>query len=554
MSLLLDALKKAADDKKKSVDDSPAESSTGESLTQDSSRTSDDDSLELELDEKQIFDNDLADDFDFPQVEDQPAASQTQQATTAEDNSAASKAAVESNNKLQPDTLQDDDSHNADRQTDSDTEHTEPARELQLTDHETAETTVTDSPGENDAEPRQTEPLTATETTDSTSTDTASTDRSAADQPPTTEAVNSTAQAMKQADRSYNSTDNQAALSALIHKSNQYQRRAQKKRNILLVTLILLLISVSALFFYLKTEMASHELYIAQNNSSPLQREAVTVSERSPSATDNQTTLAENRNNKPLTPDHTHNAQTASHSHATEKPITNKPKLAQSQASRPAPGKITSKPAEKKIHIQQSSRDDPIDSLIMNAYSAFQRGQYEQAEALYQQVLEQEPRNRDANLGLAAIALKQQRYEYARQKYLTLLQLNPKDSLAIAGLSSISQGSLQNLDEAALSESQLKFMLKEQPDAAHLYFALGSLYAGKNQWPQAQSAYFSAWSADSNNADYAFNLAVSLDHINQSKQALQYYQLCLKLTRNTRANFSVAQVQQRINSLQETIQ
>lgn len=553
MSLLLDALKKAADDKKKSVDDSPAESSTSESLTQDSSRTNDDDSLELELDEKQIIDNDLADDYDFPQVEDQPVTSQTQQVSPPTDNRTASKA-PDNNNKLQPGTPQDDDSQEESRQTDSDTEHTEPATELQLTDHETAETTVIDSPGENDPGARQSDPLTATETTDSTSTDTASTDRPAADQSSMTEAADTTAKAMKQTDRAYNNTDNQAALSALIHKSNQYQRRAQKKRNIFLVTLILLLISVSALFFYLKTEMASHELYIAQNNSSPLQREPVTVSERPPSATDNQTTLAENRNNKSLTADHTHNAQTASQSHSTEMPITNKPKLAQSQADRPATGMVTTKPAETKIHIQQSSRDDPIDSLIMNAYSSFQHGQYEQAEALYQQVLEQEPRNRDANLGLAAIALKQQRYEYARQKYLALLQLNPKDSLAIAGLSSINQGSLQNLDDAALSESQLKFMLKEQPDAAHLYFALGSLYASKNQWPQAQSAYFSAWSADSNNADYAFNLAVSLDHINQSKQALQYYQLCLKLTRNTRANFSVAQVQQRINSLQETMQ
>ena len=189
----------------------------------------------------------------------------------------------------------------------------------------------------------------------------------------------------------------------------------------------------------------------------------------------------------------------------------------------------------------------------MDAYSAFQRGQYEQAQILYQQVLAQEPRNRDALLGLAAIALKQQRYEYAKQKYLALLQLNPKDSLAVAGLSSVNQGSLQHSSDTALSESQLKFMLKEQPDAPHLYFALGSLYAGKNQWPQAQSAYFSAWSGDSNNADYAFNLAVSLDHINQPQQALQYYQLCLKLMRNSSASFSAAQVQQRINSLQEAM-
>lgn len=533
MSLLLDALKKAADDKKKSVDDS-----TDESLAQDSNRANDDDSLELELDEKQITDNDLIDDADFPQVEDQPVASQTQQATTSEDNRVATEAAAEDNDKLQPGTSQAEDSQNTRKQTDSDTAHTEPAAELQLADQETAEAGLTDSPDENDTEPRQSAP-----TTDNASTDTTSTVSHATDQSSTTKAADTTNHAIKQADRARQNTDNQAALSALINKSNQYQRRAQKKRTILLATLILLLISGSALFFYLKTEMASQELYVAQNNSAPLIREPATANNRSPSTAGNQTALTESRNSKPLTPDDAHNAQTASHSHTTAKPII-KSQSTQTQ---------TSRPTETKIHIQQSSREDPIDSLIMNAYSAFQRGQYEQAETRYQQVLAQEPRNRDANLGLAAIALKQQRYEYARQKYLALLQFNPKDSLAIAGLSSINQGSLQNLDDAMLSESQLKFMLKEQPDAAHLYFALGSLYAGKNQWPQAQSAYFSAWSADSNNADYAFNLAVSLDHINQSQQALQYYQLCLKLTRNSSANFSLAQVQQRINSLQEAM-
>lgn len=541
MSLLLDALKKAADDKKKSVDDS-----TDESLAHGSNRANDDDSLELELDEKQIIDNELIDDSDFPQVEEQPVAAQTQQATTSEDNRVATEAAAEDNDKHQPDTSQAEDSQNTRKQTDSDTAHTEPAAELQLADQETAEAELTDSPDENDTEPRQSAPI----TTDNASTDTTSTVSHATDQSSTTKAADTTNHAIKQADRVRQNTDNQAALSALINKSNQYQRRAQKKRTILLATLILLLISGSALFFYLKTEMASQELYVAQNNSSPLLREPATANNRSPSTAGNQTTLTESRNSKPLTPDDAHNVQTASHSHTTAKPIT---KPESTQTSRPTTGKLTSKPTETKIHIQQSSREDPIDSLIMNAYSAFQRGQYEQAETLYQQVLAQEPSNRDANLGLAAIALKQQRYEYARQKYLALLQFNPKDSLAIAGLSSINQGSLQNLDDAVLSESQLKFMLKEQPDAAHLYFALGSLYAGKNQWPQAQSAYFSAWSADSNNADYAFNLAVSLDHINQSQQALQYYQLSLKLTRNSSANFSLAQVQQRINSLQEAM-
>jgi|GEM_PF-939270 len=545
MSLLLDALKKAADDKKKSVDDS-----TDESLAQDNSRANDEDSLELELDEKQIINNELISDSDFPRVEEQPVISQTPQATTPEDNPAVTETVPESAYAPRPDASQNMHTRDTGEQTTGDTIDIEQAVELELAVAHTADTEVTDSPDESPAETPQSEALSTSTTADNASQAAASAVTRNTDQSSATEAAHTVNRGMNQTDRSHQSSDNQAALSALINKSNQYQRRAQKKRTILLVTLILLLISGSALFFYLKTEMASQELYIAQNNSSPLLRESPAASKRTQPTADNQTAPTEVANSKPLTSDHTHNTQTTSHSHSTEAAM---PRPRPAQTSRPAAVNVSSKPAETKIHIQQSHREDPIEPLIMNAYNAFQRGQNEQAETLYQQVLVQEPRNRDANLGLAAIALKQQRYEVARQKYLTLLQLNPKDSLAIAGLSSINQSNLHYSGDAALSESQLKFMLKEQPDAAHLYFALGSVHAGKNQWPQAQSAYFSAWSGDSNNADYAFNLAVSLDHINQPQQALQYYQLSLGLMQNSSANFSAAQVQQRINSLQGAI-
>lgn len=536
MSLLLDALKKAADDKKKSVDE-PAD----ESPVQDK-RANDDDSLELELDEGQVVDSGSVDDNDFPLVEDQPVkdrpikdqpiVKQTQQSTTPADNDASTEAVSDSTDAPQPKTSQDEYTQGTDRPADTDAAHTEQTNELELTATQTADTEVKDSPEENHPEPQAGE-----------------TDTTPADSHTETQAVHTVSSAVSQADQARNRADNEAALSALINKSNQYQQRAQQKRTILLVTLILLLISGSALFFYFKAEVASQELFIAQNNSAPLLRETAPVTNNS-QAVDNQTAVTEAGNNKTGTADTAQYDNTASPGRTSSKAVANP---SSAQTAKPLRTAVANKPATTKIHIQQSSREDPVESLVMDAYSAFQRAQYEQAQTLYQQVLAQEPRNRDALLGLAAIALKQQRYEYAKQKYLALLQLNPKDSLAVAGLSSVNQGSLQHSSDTALSESQLKFMLKEQPDAAHLYFALGSLYAGKNQWPQAQSAYFSAWSGDSNNADYAFNLAVSLDHINQPQQALQYYQLCLKLMRNSSASFSAAQVQQRINSLQEVM-
>ncbi|HEY9200196.1 MAG TPA: tetratricopeptide repeat protein [Gammaproteobacteria bacterium] len=538
MSLLLDALKKAADDKKKSVDEPAAKSPV-----QDNTQINDEDSLELELDEKQLTDNDTDGDNDFPRVDEQPIAPQKPQASSTE---TVTETTVEHLN----DTASKSKLQNTDLHANTDTAHTEKPVELELAATENTHTEATDEPAQTPAKPQaETAEPSTTDSPDSV-TDTVYQPQQQATAAETVDTVSS---AVHQAGRNRHSADNEAALSALINKSNQYQQRAQKKRMILLVVLILLLISGSAGFFYLKAEMASQELYIAQNTQSPLPVEPVAIDKsQQPAGNQSVVTASDNRQNLTAEPAQRNNtaSQAPAEAAISKPPAPQKVRSAGDTVTRNA----SNKTAESRIHIQQSSREDPLESLIMNAYNAFQRGDYGRAETLYQQVLTDEPRNRDANLGLAAIALKQQRYEYAKQKYLALLQLNPKDSLAIAGLSSLSQVSAQNLADSGLSESQLKFMLKEQPDAAHLYFALGSLYAAKNQWPQAQSAYFSAWSGDSNQADYAFNLAVSLDHINQPQQALQYYQLSLKLMRSSAANFSATQVEQRINSLQEAMQ
>jgi cytochrome c-type biogenesis protein CcmH/NrfG len=50
-------------------------------------------------------------------------------------------------------------------------------------------------------------------------------------------------------------------------------------------------------------------------------------------------------------------------------------------------------------------------------------------------------------------------------------------------------------------------------------FALGNLYAQQGRWPDAQQAYFRAYGAAPDNPDYAYNLAVGLDRLNQPKLA-----------------------------------
>ena len=95
----------------------------------------------------------------------------------------------------------------------------------------------------------------------------------------------------------------------------------------------------------------------------------------------------------------------------------------------------------------------------------------------------------------------------------------------------------------------MKALLHSEPRAAHLYFNLGNLYAAQSRWPEAQQSYFNAYRFDRGNADYAYNLAVSLDHLSQSQSALGLYREALVLSQSRPAGFTAAAVRQRIRDL-----
>ncbi len=185
-----------------------------------------------------------------------------------------------------------------------------------------------------------------------------------------------------------------------------------------------------------------------------------------------------------------------------------------------------------------------LDPILDQAYQAFQRNDIAAARDGYQRVLAREPNSRDALLGMAAVDMRAGNLDAAEARYVRLLELNPRDSHAVAGLVALRS----QLDPVAL-ESRLKTMIAGQPEAAHLHFSLGNQYARQSRWPEAQAAFFKAVAADPENADYAFNLAVSLDQLQQRKPALEYYQRALELAARHPANFSRAQTQVRVQEL-----
>src|SRR5439155_1600545 len=82
-----------------------------------------------------------------------------------------------------------------------------------------------------------------------------------------------------------------------------------------------------------------------------------------------------------------------------------------------------------------------------------------------------------------------------------------------------------------------------------LNFALGNQLAQQNRWAEAQQEYFKAYTAEPDNADFAYNVAVSLDHLRQPRQALDYYQRAIGLSEKRGASFDVAAARLRAATL-----
>jgi tetratricopeptide (TPR) repeat protein len=178
-------------------------------------------------------------------------------------------------------------------------------------------------------------------------------------------------------------------------------------------------------------------------------------------------------------------------------------------------------------------------------YTAYLAGDLAAARNEYQQALREEPANRDALLGLGALDVRAGRYEAAEALYLRALQVDPRDAPAQAALLALRAGRSDPL----VTESRVKSLLAADPAAHALNFTLGNQLAQQNRWAEAQQEYFKAYAAEPDNADFAYNLAVSLDHLRQNRQALDYYQRAIALAEKRGASFDLAAARLRATAL-----
>lgn len=190
--------------------------------------------------------------------------------------------------------------------------------------------------------------------------------------------------------------------------------------------------------------------------------------------------------------------------------------------------------------VQQQA--EPVDPQLMAAYFAYRNGKLGEARQLYLSLFRKDAHNPDVLLGLAVIAQQNGESLLAEQYFAQVLVLDPRNAAANAGMSALNAG-----DDS--SESRLKSLLREQKNSAVLHFALGNIYADQLRWSEAQQVYFNAYLLEPDNVGFAFNLAVSLEHLGQNGLAVQHYRRALQLDQSQSGYFDHAQVSQHIETL-----
>jgi len=226
------------------------------------------------------------------------------------------------------------------------------------------------------------------------------------------------------------------------------------------------------------------------------------------------------------------------------------PEPESARAPQPTPPPAPEQAARSNAIVVSPGTPGPVlNPLLADAYTALRSNQPEAAQGLYQRILSTEPKNTDALLGLAAIAARRGNTDEAVQRYLQILELEPRHALAQSGLIAL----LGRADPLA-AESKLRQLIAREP-SAHLYFTLGNVYADQSQWSAAQQTYFQAHHLEPANPDYAYNLAVALEHVSQPKLALGFYRRALELAAaRGRANFDPAPARERVAKLTQQVE
>ncbi len=197
---------------------------------------------------------------------------------------------------------------------------------------------------------------------------------------------------------------------------------------------------------------------------------------------------------------------------------------------------------EKPISIKKNNNEALASKNISLGYKQFENGNYQLAKKYYQKALKLAPNDTDIFLGLAAIALIENDTDTAAQLYTKALQIDPNNNTAISAIST-----LQKQDRS--DESTIKENIQANPNNPWAYFNLGNHHMEEQNWTKALHAFSKANTIAPQTPDILFNIAISLDNLDRIPQAVEAYNMAIYAAKTKPANFDVTAAQKYVDSL-----
>ena len=188
-------------------------------------------------------------------------------------------------------------------------------------------------------------------------------------------------------------------------------------------------------------------------------------------------------------------------------------------------------------------------SDMQMAYVSLYNNDLSSASALFNEIITKDPTNVSGLNGYASTQALLGNKEVALDAYQKVLAVDPNNLHAFEAMVSILGETLSGSEWIP----EIKKVLKIYPNSSVLNYALGNLYATQSDWKTAQTYYFDAYSLDEQNADYLVNLAVSLDHLGQYQLAEKYYTFALVYAGSQTVSFDEAPIKQRLVSIRQFI-
>jgi tetratricopeptide (TPR) repeat protein len=174
------------------------------------------------------------------------------------------------------------------------------------------------------------------------------------------------------------------------------------------------------------------------------------------------------------------------------------------------------------MNLQVKAPSINTSNLLEMGYDALMSGQVEGAVAIYKQIVEADPGNKQGLFGLATSYHRGGQLSEARSTYIDLLKLYPDYWPAMNNFLVLAS---EEAPEDALKE--LRQLEQINPEFSPIAAQIGMVYLQLGRLPDAVKYLSRAVILAPDNLGYRYNLAIVLDHAGYKAQAIRLYQQLL---------------------------